>query len=254
MAFSPRPRPDSLVTSKDASDFEPLTAAQKQTVYDHWGVNTNSVFLVHMENTPLGPWRPLLGAVDDPILALSTLCTDLHKPEFLFLRAFKPTTENVTGKKIGQNFVAPSRLSDGLYQLIGAGLDLSLDGVAPISATTTLLSRINAVLLNGFKLLPLRDIDLLPTVQSPNEDIAYEWPSLVMFGDLVQPADSSLAPASDLIGLLGFRLHFSDREDPTAQYHIVSTAIIASQLIGPMQALSDDLKPALLAERVIATA
>ena len=76
----------------------------------------------------------------------------------------------------------------------------------------------NAVLAGGFDLLPLRAIDLIPTVLSPTPNtLATQWPSLVVFGDLVQPADGSLAPADDLVGLLGFRLHFSDREDPTTR-------------------------------------
>ena len=48
-----------------------------------------------------------------------------------------------------------------------------------------------------------------------------------MFGDLVQPADGSIAPAAVLVGLLGFRLHFSDREDPTSQFFVIAKALVA---------------------------
>ena len=53
-----------------------------------------------------------------------------------------------------------------------------------------------------------------------------------MFSDLVQPADGSLAHAADLVGLLGFRLHFSDRG--SSQYAIITNALVAPQLTGPM--------------------
>ena len=101
--------------------------------------------------------------------------------------------------------------------------------MTPASALNTLLMRVNIVLAGGFDLLPLRAIDLIPTVLSPTPNtLATQWPSLVMFGDLVQPADGSLAPAADLVGLLGFRLRFSDREDPTSQYFIIAKAPLST--------------------------
>ena len=108
-------------------------------------------------------------------------------------------------------------MGGALLRLVDAGLDLELSSfVTPASAFTTLLMRVGVVLAGGFDLLPLRAIDLIPTVSSPTLDnLSTQWPSLVMFGDLVQPADGSVAPAAVLVGLLGFRLHHSDREDPT---------------------------------------
>ena len=149
--------------------------------------------------------------------------------------------------------VGPHRLGEALLRLADAGLDLELPSVVtPASAFTTLLMRVNLVLAGGFDLLPhvlpLRAIDLIPTVSSPTPDnLPTQWPSLVMFGDLVQPADSSLASAADLVGLLGFRLHYSNREDSTSQFFVIANALVAPQLAGPMESLGDDSKPALLA-------
>ena len=75
-----------------------------------------------------------------------------------------------------------------------------------------------------------------------------------MFGNLVQPADGSLAPAADLVGLLGFRLYHSDREEPTFQYFAIAKALVAPQLTGPMESLGDDSKPALHAAHMVTTA
>ena len=72
-----------------------------------------------------------------------------------------------------------------------------------------------------------------------------------MFGDLVQPADGSLAPAADLVGLLGFRLHFSDREDTTSQFFVIAKALVAPQLTGPMESLGDDSRWAAYIRRVL---
>ena len=99
--------------------------------------------------------------------------------------------------------MAPSRLGDALQALMASGLDLRIDEeVSAASAATVLLRRINAVLNGGaFQLLPLRTVDLLPTVATdldPNHDMDRLWPSCVTLGSLVQPADSSLAPASGL--------------------------------------------------------
>ena len=74
---------------------------------------------------------------------------------------------------------------------------------------------------------------MLPTVPTPSDEATAKWPSTVQFGALVQPANGGLAPAADLLGLLGFRLHYSDREDPAAQFMIVSNAFVAPQLVGP---------------------
>ena len=151
--------------------------------------------------------------------------------------------------------MAPHRLGQALLRLVDTGLDLELPSfVTPANALNTLLMRVNIALAGGFDLLPLRAIDLIPTVSSPNTSLAIKWPSLVMFGDLVQPDDGSLASVADLVGLLGFRLHFSDREDPTSQYAIIGKALVAPQLTGPMEFLGDDSKPALLAAHVVSNA
>ena len=94
--------------------------------------------------------------------------------------------------------MAPHRLGEALLRLVDAGIDLELSpSVTPANALTTLLMRVNAVLAGGFDLLPLRTIDLIPTVSSPTPDnLTTQWPSLVTFGDLVQPADGSLLMAA----------------------------------------------------------
>lgn len=258
MAFQLRFPPGFNRAVNDATDFSLLSAADKSSLYDHWDVEESSVFLIRTSHAGLLPWLTPLGAVDDPNGAPGDKCLDHHHLEALFLRAFSATSD-VAVKCTGEWFVHPSRLSDALDALCSAGLDLSLPNDATASnAPTTLTQRINAVLSSGsFQLLPLRDMDMLPTVPTPLNplnDMAVLWPSRVTFGKLVQPANNSLAPAADLLGLVGFRLHHSDREDQAAQFTIVSNAIVAPQLTGPMAHLGDESKPDVLADFILASA
>ena len=255
MPITLRPLPDSPeIVISDSADFAALTDDERTAYHEHWDVDSNSVFLVHLSNTPLDPWLDLLGAVIDNSHAPPRPSLELEVLESLFLRAFCPSAD-VFPKEIGSFFVAPSRLEEALTALVDAGLDLSLpDGITTSNAHAILLSRINSVLSSGFQLLVLRSGDLLPTVPVPAGAGATKWPSKVQLGALIQPANGGLAPAADLLGLLGFRLHYSDREDPTAQFMIVSNAFVAPQLVGPMAAVGDDAKPWILAERVVATA
>ena len=255
MPITLRPLPDTPnIVISDSADFAALADDEKTAYYEHWDVDSNSVFLVHLSNTPLDAWLDLLGAVLDNSHVPPRPSLELEVLESMFLRTFRPSPE-VFPKAIGSFFVAPGRLEDGLTALVDAGLDLTLpDGVTASNAHAILLSRINSVLSAGFELLVLRGVDLLPTVPTPSDEATAKWPSTVQFGALVQPANGGLAPAADLLGLLGFRLHYSDREDPAAQFMIVSNAFVAPQLVGPMSAVGDESKPWILAERVVATA
>ena len=255
MPFAFRPLPGSPVVITDASDFANLSDVARAEHHELWDYNSTSVLYVHAHDTPLEKWLGVLGAVADPELDPAHPCLDHHNIEMLLLRCFKATPE-VLRKHVGEYIVAPHRLGDALLRLVEAGLDLELSSsVTSANALTTLLLRVNAVLASGFDLLPLRTIDLIPTVPSPTpNDLSTQWPSLILFGNLVQPADGSLAPAADLVGLLGFRLHFSDREDPTSQYFVICKALVAPQLTGPMESLGDDSKPALLADHIVTTA
>ena len=255
MTFALQPLPGSSNIVADATDSEALSDVGRAEHHDLWDFNSTSVLYIHAYNTPLEKWLNVLGAVADPELDPAHPCLDHHLAESLLLRSFKPTPE-VLRKHIGKNIVAPHRLGEALLRLDDAGLDLELSSfVTPASALTTLLTRVNAVLVGGFDLLPLRAIDRIPTVSSPTPDnLSTQWPSLVMFGDLVQPANGSLAPAADLVGLLGFRLHFSCREDPISQFFVIAKALVAPQLTGPMELLGVDSKPALLAAHMVPTA
>jgi hypothetical protein len=255
MPFALRPLPGSSNVITDASDFDALSDAGRVEHHDLWDYNSTSILYIHAHDTPLDKWLSVLGAIADPELDPAHPCLDHHLVESLLLRAFKPAPE-VLRKHVGEFIVAPHRLGEALLRLVEAGIDLELSpSVTPANALTTLLMRVNAVLAGAFDLLPLRNIDLIPTVSSPTPDnLSSQWPSRVMFGDLVQPADGSLAPAADLVGLLGFRLHFSDREDLTSQYFVVANSLVAPQLTGPMESLGDDSKPALLAAHMVTTA
>ena len=255
MSFALRPLPGSTHVITDAADFGELSEADRNELHELWDFNSTSVFLIHAYNTPLDKWLGVLNAIADPELDPALPCLDHHLIESLLLRAFKPAPE-VLLKHVGKFFVAPHRLGDALLRLVDAGIDLELSpSVIPANALTTLLMRVNAVLTGGFDLLPLRNIDLIPTVSSPTpDDLSSQWPGLVTFGDLVQPADGSLAPAADLVGLLGFRLHYSDREDLTSQFFVVAKALVAPLLTGPMESLGDDSKPALLGDHMVSSA
>ena len=255
MPFALRPLPGSSKVITDASDFEALSDAGRAEHHGLWDFNSTSVLYIRAYGTPLEKWLTVLGAVADPELDPAHPCLDHHPIEPLLLRSFRPTPE-VLRKHIGKFFIAPRRLGEALLRLVDAGIDLELSSsVTPANALTTLLMRVNTVLAGGFDLLPLRAIGLIPAVSSPTPDnLSTQWPSLVMFGNLVQPADGSLTPAADLVGLLGFRLHFSDREDPTSQYFVIAKALVAPQLTGPMAPLGDDSKPAFLAAHMVTTA
>lgn len=258
MSFSLPIPPGQAVSVRDANDFNALSQQVKNIYATFWDVNDTSVFHIHVHDPALAPWVSYLGggqtdrAGEAPVMHL-----EYEKIECLLVRALTGTGP-VADKRIGEYFVAPSRLGDALQALMANGLDLRIDEeVSAASAATVLLRRINAVLNGGaFQLLPLRTVDLIPTVATdldPNHDMDRLWPSYVTLGSLVQPADSSLAPAADLIGLLGFRLHPSDREHPDEQFVLISRAAVAHQLVGPMAFLGDDSKADLLAGFIVDT-
>ena len=173
MPITLRPLPDSPnIVISDSADFAALTDDEKAANYEHLDVDSNSVFLVHLSNTPLGAWLDLLGVVLDNSHVPPRPSLELEVLESLFLRTFRPSPE-VFPKAIGSFFVAPGRLEADLAALVDAGLDLSLPaGATASNAHAILLSRINSVLSAGFELLVLRDIDLLPTVSTTPNDAA----------------------------------------------------------------------------------
>ena len=112
IALRPLPETPNIVIS-DSADFAALTDDEKAAYYDHWDVDSNSVFLVHLSNTPLDAWLDLLGAILDNSHTPPRPSLELEVLESLFLRTFRPSPE-VFPKAIGSFFVAPGRLEDGL--------------------------------------------------------------------------------------------------------------------------------------------
>ena len=107
MPISLRPLPDSPnIVISDAADFAALTDDEKAAYFEHWDVDSNSVFLVHLSNTPLDAWFDLLGVVLDNPHVPPRPSLELEVLESLLLRAFRPSPE-VFPKTIGSFFVAP---------------------------------------------------------------------------------------------------------------------------------------------------
>ena len=166
MSFSLPIPPGHAVSVRDANDFNALSPHVKNIYSTFWDVNDTSVFHIHVHDPSLAPWAPYLGggqtdrAGEAPVMHL-----EYEKIECLLGRALT-STGPIANKRIGECFIAPSRLGDALQALMASGLDLHIDEeVSAAGAATVLLRRVNAVLNGGaFQLLPPRTVDLLPTV------------------------------------------------------------------------------------------
>ena len=94
MPISLRPLPDSPnIVISDSADFAALTDDEKTAYYEHWDVDSYSVFHVHLSLTPLDARLDLLGVVLDNSHVPPRPSLELEVLESLLLRTFRPSPE-----------------------------------------------------------------------------------------------------------------------------------------------------------------